>query len=332
MTVEDFEHDFVTLGTSLLLNIIAWLKSIHISSIWLKVEIDDGAKFFQRAAEKARFVELSWNHGHWRKVTDILVMSMDSSTPQWSTWKNAGRSCSFRLWFVGIRSLLPQRWNEMPRVDDDFSATQGLAKVFAQAGAIDQGFSQAWHSRSFKHSTKNQHTLCNHESKVVFLPLQKLWTQVLLRLIRFCQSGFMASIPPSLWHPESSLCQEITEEAVTLWMSFFLALWCGTRKCVIACAPWNVVQPGHGKDPNVASLWACDFDKVMAPRVHRGSHGFLQTLPEVFDEFSYANVLGVNLSWSNGLNRALLGMCQASPHLLESLVMDSVRKITHFDV
>ena len=95
---------FATLGISLLLKIIGWLESTHISSIWhLKVEIDDSAKFFQQAAEKARYVmdckTTSWDATYISKIHyDPLVY--------------AGRSCSFRLWFVGICSLPPQRWNE----------------------------------------------------------------------------------------------------------------------------------------------------------------------------------------------------------------------------
>ena len=138
----------------------------------------------------------------------------------------------------------------MPRVDDDFSATQGLAKVFAQAGAIDQGFSQAWHSRSFKHSTKNQHTLCNHESKVVFVPLQNPWNQVLLRLIRFRQSGSPISLTPGVVtvsgdHGGGS---DVVNE-----LFFSLGMW-DPEVCHSLRAMECGNQPGHGKDPNVASL------------------------------------------------------------------------------
>ena len=49
--------------------------------------------------------------------------------------------------------------------DGNFNATQGLAKVFAQAGAIDQGFSQARAFRELQALCQDQHTLCNHESE-----------------------------------------------------------------------------------------------------------------------------------------------------------------------
>ena len=58
-------------------------------------------------------------------------------------------------------------------VDGNFSATQGLAKVFAQAGAIDQGFSQARHSGSFKHSAKINIHFAIMNRKVVFWPFAK---------------------------------------------------------------------------------------------------------------------------------------------------------------
>eukprot|EP00434_Breviolum_minutum_P019893 symbB.v1.2.017552.t1/scaffold1371.1/size209032/24 len=69
-----------------------------------KVEIDDSAKFFQQAAEK---------------VAPVL-----------SDFDSSG--------FVRCRLSVEMS----AAVDGNFSATQGLAKVFAQAGAIDQGFSQ----------------------------------------------------------------------------------------------------------------------------------------------------------------------------------------------
>lgn len=203
-------------------------------------------------------------------------------------------------------------------VDGNFSATQGLAKVFAQAGAIDQGFSQAF--RELQALCQDQHTLCNHESKVVFWPFAKKVESSTAKAYKVL-SVWLHYVDSPIPLTPGSHCVRRSRRRQWRYERSFSAFECCPKCVITSLGMWS--NQAMERIPTLRAFELVILTKWW-PWVRRWTDAkfwvnFLRNFPV---QTFWVSI--VNPSWSNGLNRALLGMCQASPHLLESLVMDSV--------